>query len=242
MKINLKKLISIALVAVMLVCTSLLTISVNALVIDTVDSNGETYNVEFYSRQSPYLQIKSRESVLTPEETSKLIEALKDADYNNYEIITGTDYEIKHIPLKHGYSLDFTLIYEDNISIIKSMSNSATITASAPINDTRTGTARISIKDTNNLEVGYVIMTVTFYCSTNSSGQNMVSVSNVSMPYKNPPSATWSNITYSIGGSDSTTRSVLATPTLNISGYSPIIYTMSVSCDVNGNISSVPIQ
>lgn len=215
---NMGKLMPFVLIIAMLFC-SLFTMSVNA-ANNTIKINDEMYSVECYSWQSPDLHIESRETELTKQEVSELVEALENASYDEYEIIAGIDYEIKRVSLKYGYTIDFISIYQ-NSSVMRA-------------NEYKTGTARVSIKDLNGQEVGYVTLTATYWWATNT-----VSFSSASINSGNPPAASWSNVSYSTAGSSTSTMWTVSSPKLNINGGGSASYYIAVGCDSYGNISII---
>jgi hypothetical protein len=62
-------------------------------------------SVHFYSHGRPYKYFKNITD-FTDKNASKLAEALSLADYGDYELIRGKNYEIKRLNLKHGYKMD----------------------------------------------------------------------------------------------------------------------------------------
>ena len=208
-------------ISCLLLAVMMIFMAMPVLAADTIELDGEVHTVEFYSSQTPHLEFESRTTDLTAAEIAELDEALLNADYNDYEIITGIGYEIKRVYLQYGYTIDFILIY--NIG-----------SASLMRNTFASGIARVSVKDTSGREVGYVALSATFFWTGSS-----VTFSSADMASGNPPSASWSNVSYTTGGSSSTTMYAVSTPTLNISGGGSYSYRISVGCDKSGNISVI---
>ena len=213
----LRKFVSISLMAAMLIC-SLFTMSVGA--VDTIEFNGEVHTVEYYFWATPNLSIEQRTTELTARELVEFNEALSTANYDNYEIINGEDYEIKRIFLKHGYSIDF-------ISLNTQVDNSVRMSGG-----TSSGRSRVSIRDTQGREVTWAELTATFLWT----GTTVTILSrNIVADPRPIGGGSWSNLSTQDGG-NSSVRVVRGMARFSAPGINPTNYDLWVSGDANGNV------
>jgi hypothetical protein len=198
--------------------SSLFTMSVNA--VDTIEFNGEVHNIEYYFWATPNLSIEQRTTELTAKELVEFKEALASADYDNYEIISGEDYEIKRVFLKHGYSIDFISL---NLQVDDSVRMSG---------GTSSGKSRVSIRDTQGREVTWAELTATFHWT----GSTVTILSRNIVADPNPPGGgVWSNLSTQDGG-NSSVRVVRGLARFSAPGINPTNFDLWVSGDSNGNV------
>jgi len=213
LKCNIQKIISFILIF------SILTIS---LIVSTSATTLEdlSYTVEFSSwSSSDVLSYEELDREMTEKESAELLEALENIDYNNYEIIKGDYFEIKRIPLLHGYSIEF-------ISITSAKPNQISRGAVYKEN-------RANIYGSGGQLTAYAQLYATYI--TTSTSVSVQSSGTYSWVASGTP-ISWSFSSISTMGTSSTSiqLSVTATATANNPGDPPVVvpYKLSVICYV----------
>ena len=162
---------------------------------------------------------------MTQTDIANLFEALamlEEIDLNDYETVTGDYFELKQIPLLHGYSLDLITIES---------AKSVDYRAKGVVYKEH----KASVKDTNGQEVGYALLYATFLTGRNpntvsvqSSGTNSWVASGIPL--------SWSIAAVRTTGSSSTVMMLSTTATAtgtNGAGGSQLIvpYSLQVVCN-----------